>query len=241
MWRGGLGRAYPFAGAFASRCLTSPAMLRFHIPLIEPDVRISRIRLSDKDSRFRPREVAREHREPQQTERLGQISVGVAGIPPTRHPVLPTQPLARPCRHVCVHGSIGFADWAEAEVVRPTPKHAIELAHEFGGDHTHSGSSDSSDPVGTKTWGTSPPDPLGFIALEPPAALQGGGTGFQPVMGATGKMPVPPALEVPGSASSAGELAHPRVAGGPRATNPGGLGAKPPRFGWVFAASAGNE
>jgi hypothetical protein len=29
------------------RCLTSLAMLRFHFPLIEPDRRISRIRLSD--------------------------------------------------------------------------------------------------------------------------------------------------------------------------------------------------
>ena len=27
--------------------------LRFHIPLIEPDMQISRIRLSDKNSRFR--------------------------------------------------------------------------------------------------------------------------------------------------------------------------------------------
>ena len=32
--------------------------LRFHLPLIKPDVRISRIRLSDKDSCFRPRNVA---------------------------------------------------------------------------------------------------------------------------------------------------------------------------------------
>ena len=31
-----------------SRCLTSHAVLRFHFPLIEPDVRFSRIRLSDK-------------------------------------------------------------------------------------------------------------------------------------------------------------------------------------------------
>jgi hypothetical protein len=30
-------------------------LLRFHIPLIEPDVQISRIRLSDKTSRLRPR------------------------------------------------------------------------------------------------------------------------------------------------------------------------------------------
>jgi hypothetical protein len=31
--------------------------LRFHTPLIEPDVRIARIRLSDKTSRLRPRHV----------------------------------------------------------------------------------------------------------------------------------------------------------------------------------------
>jgi hypothetical protein len=30
-----------------------PPWLRFHIPLIEPDMQISRIRLSDKSSRFR--------------------------------------------------------------------------------------------------------------------------------------------------------------------------------------------
>jgi len=44
---------------FVRRCLNIPSMLRFHIPLIEPDVRISRIRLSDKDSCFRPRKVVR--------------------------------------------------------------------------------------------------------------------------------------------------------------------------------------
>jgi hypothetical protein len=46
MWRGGLGMAYR-SGPFVGRGFTSPPMLRFHIPLIEPDVRISRIRLSD--------------------------------------------------------------------------------------------------------------------------------------------------------------------------------------------------
>jgi hypothetical protein len=34
-------------------------MLRFHSPLIEPDVRICCIRLSDKDSCFRPQEAVR--------------------------------------------------------------------------------------------------------------------------------------------------------------------------------------
>ena len=58
-WRGGLGGAYPFAGPFVCRCLNSLTMLRFHLPLIEPDRRISRIRLSEKDSRVRPRKAAR--------------------------------------------------------------------------------------------------------------------------------------------------------------------------------------
>jgi hypothetical protein len=43
-------------------------MLRFHIPLIEPDVRYSRIRLSEKASRFRPRKAARSLSEPNQTK-----------------------------------------------------------------------------------------------------------------------------------------------------------------------------
>jgi hypothetical protein len=36
------------ASPFVCRCLNSLTMLRFHIPLVEPDVRISRSRLSEK-------------------------------------------------------------------------------------------------------------------------------------------------------------------------------------------------
>src|SRR5262245_7200720 len=43
--------------SFGGASLARP-WLRFHIPLIEPDVQISRIRLSDKTSRFRPRLAA---------------------------------------------------------------------------------------------------------------------------------------------------------------------------------------
>ena len=60
MWRGGLGRSLYslFARPFVCECHKISSMLRFHIPLIEPDVRFSRIRLSDKESRFRPREAS---------------------------------------------------------------------------------------------------------------------------------------------------------------------------------------
>ena len=48
-------------------------MLRFHIPLIEPDGRFSRIRLSDKESRFRTRKVARPHLELNEPQSVVEI------------------------------------------------------------------------------------------------------------------------------------------------------------------------
>jgi len=56
-WRGGLGAPYR-SGPFVGRGFTRRTLLRFHFPLIEPDGRISRIRLSDQDSRVRPRQEA---------------------------------------------------------------------------------------------------------------------------------------------------------------------------------------
>ena len=51
MWRGGVGAAYLLPTlSLAGASLASPCF-RFHIPLIEPDRQISRIRLSDKTSR----------------------------------------------------------------------------------------------------------------------------------------------------------------------------------------------
>jgi hypothetical protein len=60
------------------RCHNISAMPRFHLPLIKPDVRVSRIRLSDKESRLRPREVARPLPEPNKPEILMQVLVGEA-------------------------------------------------------------------------------------------------------------------------------------------------------------------
>src|SRR3954469_22425044 len=61
-WRGGLGRGLfsPVARAFVRGCPTISTVLRFHSPLIEPDGRYSRIRLSDKaHSPLRTRRAAR--------------------------------------------------------------------------------------------------------------------------------------------------------------------------------------
>jgi hypothetical protein len=38
MWRGGFRLGLSVTGPFGCRCLTSFAMLRFHIPLIKPDL-----------------------------------------------------------------------------------------------------------------------------------------------------------------------------------------------------------
>ncbi len=54
-WRGGLGVALRVDRPFRLPVPEYPTMLRFHSPLIEPDVRISRIRLSDKVSGVRTR------------------------------------------------------------------------------------------------------------------------------------------------------------------------------------------
>ncbi len=62
LWSRGVARWFRWslsvADSFVGRCLTPPCF-RFHTPLIEPDVRICRIRLSEKVSRCRPREIAR--------------------------------------------------------------------------------------------------------------------------------------------------------------------------------------
>jgi hypothetical protein len=50
-------------------------MPRLHLPLIEPDVRICRIRLSDKDARLRTREASRTSLEPEQAQHLVQVAV----------------------------------------------------------------------------------------------------------------------------------------------------------------------
>ena len=48
-----LGRTFLLPPLSSGGALVVQPWLRFHIPLIEPDMQISRIRLSDKSSRFR--------------------------------------------------------------------------------------------------------------------------------------------------------------------------------------------
>src|SRR6516164_5271832 len=104
-------------------------MLRFHFPLVEPDRRVSRIRLSDKDSCVRPRETACPHAESNQTQLLIQACIGEACRPLTPYLVLDTQPLTQPTAHMLIDSSIGLADRPQTEVVRPTHQQAVESGH----------------------------------------------------------------------------------------------------------------
>ena len=64
------------AGPFVCRCLNSLAVPRFYSPLIEPDRRFSRIRLSDKNSCFRPREALRPCAQADQPQLVVQVLIG---------------------------------------------------------------------------------------------------------------------------------------------------------------------
>ena len=127
MWRGGLGSAYLFSASFVWRCLNSLTMLRFHIPLVEPDVRFSRIRLSDKASCVRPRKVACRPRQPNQTQGIVEIFIRETCISPGMSLVFGLQPLAEPKPGVGIHTSVGFADRSQTEVSGPPHKLAVEV------------------------------------------------------------------------------------------------------------------
>ncbi len=86
----------------------SPAMVRFHIPLIEPDMRFSRIRLSDKGLRFCPREVARSAFQADQSQPLIEILVGILHHTRAALSVMfPAQPLTQPIPRVLIHRAAG--------------------------------------------------------------------------------------------------------------------------------------
>src|ERR1700730_14439946 len=99
------------SGPFGGRCLTSRTMLRFHIPLVEPDRPVSGIRLPEKGSRCRPRERTRPLGNADETQHIVQGCLRKPLGPRPHLFVLGTQPLTQPLASVLFHRSIGLADW----------------------------------------------------------------------------------------------------------------------------------
>src|SRR5271155_3137721 len=108
--------------------------LRFHTPLIEPDMQISRIRLSDKTSRLRPRHVVPKPVQAYEPEVPVQVREWIApALAPPPDFVLGAQPPTQPHCRVVVERSIRRADGADLEVVRPSAQRAVQLAHQHCG------------------------------------------------------------------------------------------------------------
>src|SRR5215468_3411778 len=80
--------------SFSGASLARP-WLCFHIPLIEPDVQISRIRLSDKTSRLRPRLAAPTRGQAYETVMPVEVREWIRPAPASPDLVLEAQPPAQ--------------------------------------------------------------------------------------------------------------------------------------------------
>ena len=101
--------------------------LRFHTPLIEPDVQISRLRLSDKTSRLHPRHVVPKPAQAYEPEVPVEVREWIGPAPASPDLVLNAQPPAQPHSGVAVDRPVRFGDGAYIEVVRPSAQRAVQL------------------------------------------------------------------------------------------------------------------
>ena len=107
-----VGRAYLFPPLSSGGALVARPWLRFHIPLIEPDVRISRIRLSDKTSRLHPRHVVPKPAQTHEPEVLVEVREWIAAALAPSDLVLEAQPPTQPHSRVVVERPIRRTDGA---------------------------------------------------------------------------------------------------------------------------------
>ena len=89
-----VGRTYLFPPLSFGGALAVRPWLRLHIPLIEPDVQISRIRLSDKTSRLRPRHVAPKRGQAYEPEVPVEVREWISPAPASSDLMLEAQPPA---------------------------------------------------------------------------------------------------------------------------------------------------
>ena len=129
MWRGDLGGTYRLPALSSAGASLFPPCFRFHTPLIEPDRRILRIRLSGKVSRCRPWKAGGLGGKSDQSKLTVQGLVRITLRSGSLPLVFGTQPLTQPLAGMSFHSPIGFADWSKAEVVRPSKHHAVELPY----------------------------------------------------------------------------------------------------------------
>ena len=121
--------------AFASMPVShSVPWLRFRFPLIEPDVRISRIRLSDWISREGSRGCTQTQSADLSDPKLfvDPLDRKLLDAAPMSHLVSSPEKVAHASNHVLIHGSIPHEPGPMAEVVCPPPQDPVQLAYHFG-------------------------------------------------------------------------------------------------------------
>src|SRR5206468_9808254 len=96
-------------------------------------MQISRIRLSDKTSRFRPRHVVPKPAQAYETEVPVEVREWIAPAPASPDLVLGAQPPTQPRSGVAVDRPICLADGSYLEVVRPAAQRAVQLTHQLRG------------------------------------------------------------------------------------------------------------
>src|SRR5262245_1363763 len=110
MWRGGGMLGMSVSAPFVWRCLSGSTKLRFHIPLIERSVRISRTALSDKTSRLRPRHVVSKPGQTHEPEGLVEVREWIAAALASSGLVLEAQPPTQPHSRIVVERPIRRSD-----------------------------------------------------------------------------------------------------------------------------------
>src|ERR1019366_5303099 len=111
--------AYPLPPLSSGGALVARPWFRFHTPLIEPDMQISRIRLSDKTSRLHPRHVVPKPGQAYEPEVPVEVREWIGPAPAPSDLVFGTQPPAQPHSGITVERPIRFGNSANTEVVGP--------------------------------------------------------------------------------------------------------------------------
>src|SRR5499427_4628068 len=125
-----VGRTYLFPPLSSGGASLVRPWLRFHIPLIEPDRRVYRIRLSDKTSRRHPRRAATKLGQAYEPEVLVKVREWISSALASPDLMLEAQPPAQPQSCVVVERPIRRAGGANAKVVGPSAKRAVQLIHQ---------------------------------------------------------------------------------------------------------------
>src|SRR6516165_12399791 len=105
-----VGRTYRLPPLSSGGASLARPWLCFHTPLIEPDVQISRIRLSDKTSRLRPRLAAPARGQTYETVMPVEVREWICPAPASPDRVLEAQPPAQPHGCIVVERPIRFGD-----------------------------------------------------------------------------------------------------------------------------------